>query len=126
MRGAGHKGSGNLASLLDGIDGTAPSDSRLEVKVARLLRGSVAPFVQQYEVRVFGRRFRLDFAWPEQRVTLECDGRGSHLNRRSFQRDRAKWTALGASGWRVLVVTWEDATERPQTVTARVEAALAQ
>jgi very-short-patch-repair endonuclease len=98
----GRAGSERLARLLRRLDGTVASESVLEVKVARLLRASLLHEpVRQYEIMIFGKRYRLDFAWPEVKVALECDGRAFH----EFQRDRTRWRHLGASGWRVLPVT---------------------
>jgi hypothetical protein len=58
-----------------------------DVKVARLLRATqLPPAARQHWVTVFGRRYRLDFAWPDFRVALECDGRAFH----EFQRDRTR------------------------------------
>jgi very-short-patch-repair endonuclease len=103
--GRGRRGAAQLNEILDAIGGAAPSESPLEVKVARLLRASSVPKpVRQYSVGIFGRRYRLDFAWPAIRLALECDGERFHR----FQRDRSRWRRLSASGWRVLPVTWKD------------------
>jgi very-short-patch-repair endonuclease len=96
-----------MRRVLDELDASAHCESVLETKVARLLRASGLPApVRQYEVTMFGRRYRLDFAWPEFRIALECDGRAFH----EFQRDRTRWRQLGAAGWTVLPVTWSDVT----------------
>ncbi len=114
-------GVGRLRRVLDAIEGNAPCESMLEVKVARRLRASGLPEpVRQHWVRIFGERYRLDFAWPEVRVALECDGRAFH----EFQRDRTKWRQLGASGWRVLPITWQDVTRRWDVVEGELRAAL--
>jgi very-short-patch-repair endonuclease len=100
-------GAARMRRVLDQLDPAAQCESVLEVKVARLLRASGLPApVRQYEVTMFGRRYRLDFAWPEFRIALECDGRAFH----EFQRDRTRWRQLGAGGWTVLPVTWNDVT----------------
>jgi hypothetical protein len=56
---------------------------------------------------------RVDFAWEDQRVVLECDGYEFHRDRAAFQRDRRRWSALTRSGWKVIVVTWYDVTHDP-------------
>jgi very-short-patch-repair endonuclease len=104
----GRRGSKQLLQLLNELDGNRATESILEVKVARLLRRTGLPVPRrQYEVVIFGRRYRLDFAWPELRIALECDGKAFH----EFQRDRTRWRHLGASGWLVLPVTWADVTK---------------
>lgn len=56
---------------------------------------------------------RVDFAWEELRIILECDGYEYHGNRDAFERDRRRWTALTRAGWKVAVVTWRDLMEEP-------------
>src|SRR5947208_2895416 len=108
-RAPGVDGATALRRLLDVLDGSVTCESVREVKLARLLRASHFPApVRQHWVHTIGGRYRLDFAWPERRVALECDGRVFH----EFQRDRTRWRHLGAAGWRVLPVTWDDVTTR--------------
>jgi very-short-patch-repair endonuclease len=59
---------------------------------------------------------RVDFAWPDHKVILECDGYEFHAARSLFQRDRRRWSALVAAGWRVAVVTWLDVVGDPTYV----------
>jgi very-short-patch-repair endonuclease len=120
--GPGYYGAAKLRRVLTSFDPGAPCESVLEVNVARLLRAANLPTpVRQFWIQVGGRRYRVDFAWPEWRVALECDGRAFH----DFQRDRTRWRALGASGWRVLPITWLDATNRWDAVLADLGTALA-
>jgi very-short-patch-repair endonuclease len=55
------------------------------------------------------RRWRLDFAWPEERFGVEVHGgiwtQGRHTRGAGFERDREKMAEALASGWRVLEVT---------------------
>ena len=54
--------------------------------------------------------FEVDVVWPEQRVTLELDGRSYHVAVGEFDRDRAKDRALTREHWRPLRVSdieWE-------------------
>jgi very-short-patch-repair endonuclease len=121
----GRAGAAVLRPLLEAARTRPALESRLEVKVARLLRGAGLPEPErQWKVSVGGRRYRLDFAWPSRRVALEADGRASHATPRAFQRDRTRWTLLASAGWRVMVVTWEDATRRAREVVDQVSAAL--
>ena len=62
-----------------------PLESRLEGKVWLLLSRSRLPRPhRQHWVTAPGGRYRLDFAWPERKLGLECDG----------------WAAHGDRGWR--------------------------
>jgi very-short-patch-repair endonuclease len=119
LGGRGRRGATQLAQLLHQLDGRSAAESVLEVKVARKLRRSSLPKpTQQYQVG----RYRLDFAWPEARVALECDGRAYHQD---FDADRARWSHLAACGWRIVFVTWSEATREPRRLINNVAAALA-
>jgi len=121
LGGTGRTGSSRIASILSELDDRAAVESPLEAKVARLLRSSGLPRPElQHEVAAGGKRFRLDFAWVRWLVALECDGEAFH----DFRRDRARWTALAAAGWRILFATWSDVTKRPDVLLTRLEAAL--
>jgi hypothetical protein len=124
--GAGRPGAAKLNALLDQLDGHAPSEYPLEVRVAELLEhGAVETPSRQFEVRAGARVFRLDFAWPSRRLALECDGRLRHSEDGDFARDRERWSALAAIGWRLLFATWADVTKHPDALVARLQVALA-
>lgn len=63
------------------------------------------PAVREY---VFAppRKWRFDFAWPEQRVAVEIDGatwtQGRHTRGAGFERDCEKMNEAVLMGWRVL------------------------
>ena len=98
-------------------------DSRLEVKLARLLRtSSIRVPERQYPVG----RFRLDFAWPSKRIGCECDGFDHHGSRLAWKRDRNRLAAIEAAGWRIVHVTWTDVTREPEQTLDRLALALGQ
>ena len=99
-RNPGRRGSRRLAEALDNAGSSA-----LERRVDAILRGSGLP---PYERELPVGRFRLDFAWPQDLVAIESDGRRWHSGGADFERDRAKTNYLTARGWRVLRVTWSD------------------
>ena len=55
------------------------------------------------------RRWRFDFAWPEYRVAVECEGgiwsQGRHVRGLGFQRDCTKYNEAAVLGWIVIRVT---------------------
>jgi very-short-patch-repair endonuclease len=109
-----------LRRLLVALEGTAPAESPLEVMVARRLRDEPVPTpIRQHVVVLFGRKYRLDFAWPGIRLALECNGEAYH----DFQHDNERWRHLGASGWRVLPVTWRDVTRDWQGIANELQGA---
>jgi predicted transcriptional regulator of viral defense system len=106
----------------------ARSDSVLESLTRVLLwRHKLLPSHSQYPFHdpKTGWRGILDFAWPAQRVALECDGYAFHAGRTPFQRDRRRWSALSRYGWHAGVVTWFDVTRDPAYVVALVRDLLA-
>jgi hypothetical protein len=56
---------------------------------------------------------RADFAWPEQRIVVETDGRRTHGTKQAFESDRRRDQRLTAAGWRVIRITWRQLTHRP-------------
>lgn len=52
------------------------------------------------------RRWRMDFAWPEEMVYLECDGaiwtQGRHTRGTGWFRDTEKINHAAALGWRLM------------------------
>ena len=95
---------------------------RLEVKTARLLRAHKLPApVRQFALG----RYRIDFAYPPKRVGLECEGFEYHGNRLTWKRDKRRTAWIEAQDWRVLFVTWDDVTERPDETIERIRLAIA-
>ncbi len=125
LRASGRPGTGRLYRLLVERD-VQPSESALEARVWLLLRRSELPRpIRQHEVSTPGGRYRLDFAWPERKLALECDGWEHHGTRVAFGKDRARLSEMTSGGWRVLVVTWDVATREPSRVLRWVVTALA-
>jgi very-short-patch-repair endonuclease len=116
LRTSGRPGAGRLAELLAERSGP-PLESVLEAKVWRLLQHTGLPLPQrQFWVSLPGGRYRLDFAWPEHRVGLECDGWEHHGARTAFDPDRARLAEFAAARWRILPVTWRACTREPERV----------
>ncbi|MGH2774396.1 MAG: endonuclease domain-containing protein [Actinomycetota bacterium] len=105
-----------LRELVDvrGAD-EALSESELESRVFRLLRGAQYPLPQrQVPVDLNDRRGRVDFFYPEARLVMEVDGRRWHAGRKSENRDRRRDHSLVLGGKRVLRFTWEDIVREPE------------
>jgi very-short-patch-repair endonuclease len=62
--------------------------------------------------------FEVDCAWPEHRLIVELDGRGTHDTRHAFEADRARDRTLAARGWRVIRITWRQLHDQPAQVEA--------
>ena len=66
-----------------------------------MIDGGVPPDALQYEiVDHYGRVWRVDFAWPDQKVAVEYDGFDWHSDQKSFPetarsvRRSKKWVGL--------------------------------
>lgn len=68
----------------------------------------LAPPVREY-VFCPGRRWRFDFAWPDQRLAVELEGghwaHGRHTRGAGFAADCEKYSTAAALGWRVIRAT---------------------
>ena len=76
-----------------------------------------------------GRKWRFDFAWPSEKVAVEIHGGtrtgGRHVRGDGIRDDVRKLNAAVLQGWRVLIYTTDDLSERPAAVVAEVELLLA-
>ena len=123
---SGRPGAARLQELLAARGNGRALESALEVRIwCWLQRSGLSLPVRQHWVTTSGGRYRLDFAWPERKLALECDGWELHGDRRAFGKDRERVSDLAASGWRLLVVTWEMCTQGAGRLRQRVELALA-
>jgi hypothetical protein len=105
------------AVLARRLPGYEPGDSGLEMRFLRaLVAGGLPEPVQQHAVKVGGRSYRLDFAYPEQHLAIEIDGWDVHRTRSAFDGDRARSNDLEVAGWHVLRFT--SATTDEEAVSA--------
>lgn len=82
------------------------SDLELHFKLALKTAGKDLPQPEQ-EYRFHPtRKWRVDFAWPDYKLAVECEGgiysQGRHTRVKGFLDDIEKYNALAESGWRIL------------------------
>lgn len=68
--------------------------------------------------------FEVDCVWARERVIVELDGRGPHLTKAAFERDRARDRKLQAVGWAVVRITWRQLHNDPADVVGDLRALL--
>lgn len=110
----GVKGTATLKRLVQTRPrGYVATESRLELKIDRVLRSISLPFYARQHVIAtrLGER-RPDFAFPEYNFAIEADSYAHHSGRRAWERDKQRDRALRAAGWDILYVTWEDIHKR--------------
>jgi hypothetical protein len=117
----GRRGAGVLRKLLEERRDAVP-ESVLEGKMMRLCRRHGVPLPKcQFVIRK-GKRFiaRVDFAYPERKLSIEVDGYEKHSSPEAFQTDRSRQNDLVELGWTVLRFTWDDIVHRPEVVASRL------
>jgi very-short-patch-repair endonuclease len=115
------------AVLTRRLPGYEPGDSALEMRFVRaLLAAGLTELVQQYRVRIGGRRYRIDLAYPDEKLAIELDGWDTHRMRSAFDEDRARANDLVVAGWHVLRFTSSMTNEQAVSTVRSALAALAQ
>lgn len=69
--------------------------------------------------------YTVDVADRRRRLVLEFESHEWHNTKDGFAADCARYTALTSRGWMVLRFTWNDVMHHPETVVARIAAAVA-
>lgn len=81
--------------------------------------------VQEFAGAIPDRKFRLDVAFPAQKLCIEVDGWEWHGKYKAdFQRDRERQNLLTLNGWRILRFTASDIRNQIDSCVAMVESAL--
>lgn len=119
------RGAGQLRELIAVLAVGAHSEGEA-LLVGGLREWGVTGWRANYPVRIGGRIYYIDVAFPGARVAIEVDGRAYHSDPRAFGRDRRRQNDLVAAGWTVLRFTWEDLRSNPDDVFRRIESALRQ
>ncbi len=97
----------------------------LEILQAEADRQGMALTLPEREYRFHPtRKWRFDFAWPEQRLAVEIDGgtwvRGRHVSGGGSHNDRDKRNAAQLAGWRVLAFDAGHLSDDPRDVFLQV------
>jgi very-short-patch-repair endonuclease len=75
---------------------------------------------------IVGRKFRIDFAFPLEKVAIEFDGYRYHgFSKKGFKQGLERQNILVAHGWRVLRYTLTDVRDRLDEVVTEIGQALA-
>lgn len=127
LGGPGCRGAGALHAVLLARKGGAPTGSRFETHLFRLLRAARLPLPErQVEIRDHRGWFvaRPDFVYVDEKLIIEADSYGEHGGRLEWEHDIVRRNRLTALGWRIVQVTWRQLREQPGEVLGQIEAAL--
>ena len=92
LRASGRPGAGRLEALLAQRGDGRPLESALEALVWQIIVASGVRLPErQHWVTVTEGRYRLDFAWPDLQLGLECEGYEHHSGRSRWGKDRARF-----------------------------------
>ena len=125
LGGKGRPGSARLRAILDDRGDQRPTMSRLEVRIWRTLRAKGLRPVRQHPVKCGDTTYWIDCAFPQWRVAVEGFGDKFHRSPRSRKRELKRLADLATVAWRVLPVTWDEITDTPDDVVARIVTTLA-
>jgi very-short-patch-repair endonuclease len=119
LRNKGRHGSPAARRLLQAAsDGARSEAERLLVKLLR--DNGFTGWKTNYPVA----GYKIDLAFPKQKVAIETDGWAFHSSQEDFQNDRERQNKIALPGWQVLRFTWLDLTEHPQRVIAEIAEAI--
>lgn len=119
LRNKGRHGSPTARRLLQAAsDGARSEAERLLVKLLR--DAGITGWKANYPVG----GYKVDVAFPKQKVAIETDGWAFHSSQEDFQNDRERQNKIALLGWQVLRFTWLDLTEYPERVLALIRRAI--
>lgn len=116
-----HCGARGLRQLRDAVRLSRPgAQSPMETRVRlAMVRGGLPEPELQHLVRVDGRTFYLDMAYPHLRLAIEYDG-AEHRTQQRAHHDLVREALLTRAGWTILRFTARQALHHPTAIAARV------
>jgi very-short-patch-repair endonuclease len=118
----GRRGGAIVTAFLDYRGDSGFTRSKAEDVMRRLAKRARLPQPKTNQ-KVSG--YEVDFYWPDHKVIVEVDSWKHHADRLAFERDRRKWSALEAAGYKVIPLSWRQLTEEPEATAAQIGAAIA-
>jgi hypothetical protein len=98
----GRRGIVHTRQLIPHASAAAESPMESEARLVMMDHGLPKPELQFEITDLDGRRWRADFAWPDQKLVVEYEGFDFHSSPDDLRRDRAKRNALSDMNWRVM------------------------
>ena len=123
--GKGRPGTSRLRVILDDRGNQRPTMSRLEVRIWRTLRAKGLNPVRQHPVKCGDSTYYVDCAFPQWRVSVEGFGDKFHRSPRKRKYELRRLADFASAHWRVVPVTWDDITDTPDEVVAKIMTTLA-
>lgn len=122
----GRKGSRLLHTIIAdrSTDSVVPLSVWSREVATRLQRSGLPRPLMEHRVldSRYGLIAQVDLAYVDNKVAIELDSVGFHLNRAAFETDRRRDANLARHGWRVLRFTWAQCADDWRWVTETIRA----
>jgi hypothetical protein len=118
---AGRRGIVHVRELIPLAAAEAESPMESEARLMMIDGGLPNPELQFEVIDRDGRRWRLDFAWPDKKFAVEYDGFDFHADPEALRRDRQKRAALHELDWTVMSIVSDDVRRRSWDTVRRIE-----
>ena len=104
----GRRGIIKVRDLLPLADGRSESAMESETRLVFIDACLPRPELQYEIIDRTGQLWRVDFAWPDEKVAVEYDSMEWHANPTAWKRDRIKAARLADCGWTLVPVVVDD------------------
>ncbi|MCG7606614.1 MULTISPECIES: hypothetical protein [Mycobacterium] len=116
----GRRGIVNVRELIEYADGRAESPMESEARLVFIDGGLPLPELQYEIVDLYGKLWRVDFAWPDAMVVAEYESMEWHASPAALKHDRLKVARLQECGWTSIPLVVDDVRRNPLDLVARV------
>lgn len=124
VRQSGRRGIVTVRDLIPLARPGAESPMESEARLVMLDAAVPEPLLQYEIIDYDGCCWRVDFAWPENRLAVEYDGFDYHSTPEHLRRDRQKRAALQECGWQVMSIVADDVRRHPEQMIRRLNSLL--
>jgi hypothetical protein len=109
----GRRGIVHVRELLEYADGRAESGMESEARLVMIDYGLPMPELQYEIPGLDGEVWRVDFAWPDQRVAAEYESVEWHAGRAEMVRDKKRYAGVQETNWTVVPIVVDDVRREP-------------
>jgi hypothetical protein len=116
----GRRGIVHVRELVQLADGRAESPMESEARLVFIDGGLPLPDLQYEIIDRHGKLWRVDFAWPDDKVLAEYDSVEWHANPEGWKHDRMKTARLQECGWTTVPIVVDDVRKYPYELVSRI------
>jgi very-short-patch-repair endonuclease len=117
----GRRGIVQVRELVQYADGRAESGMESEARLVMIDFGLPRPELQ-YEIHGrHGELWRVDFAWPDQRVAAEYESLDWHVGKAEMLSDKKRFAGVQELAWTVIPIVVDDVRRQPRRLADRID-----